>query len=201
MPLLQVRELRTAQFGPIDFTLDSGGLLLVAGPSGSGKSRLLRALADLDPHEGEARLHDVAMNDMPAHRWRAQIGLLPAEPAWWEETALAHFPQPPSAERLERLALTPALLETPINRLSSGERQRLALLRLLARAPRVLLLDEPTANLDPDSAARVEALIAEYLSSTQAGALWVSHDPLQRQRLGARVLRLPEGRILPEETA
>jgi ABC-type iron transport system FetAB ATPase subunit len=77
-----------------------------------------------------------------------------------------------------------------VARLSSGERQRLALLRLLANTPRVLLLDEPTANLDPASTLRVEAVIGEFRKTHRAAVIWVSHDPAQIARVANRHLRV-----------
>ena len=86
-------------------------------------------------------------------------------------------------------------LHGPVARLSSGECQRFALLRLLANRPRVLLLDEPTANLDPDNVSRVERLIADYIREEQAAVLWVSHDPRQMRRVADRRMRLEAGRV------
>jgi len=63
-------------------------------------------------------------------------------------------------------------------------------LRVLANRPRVLLLDEPTANLDDDNAARVETLVREYLKAHDACTLWVSHDPAEVRRMADQVLAL-----------
>ncbi len=164
------------------------------GPSGSGKSRLLRALADLDPHGGELYLQGQACQAIPAPLWRQRVGLLPAEPQWWYDTAAAHFDHPPVAE-LERLDLPGALLQQPVRQLSTGERQRLALLRLLQHRPRVLLLDEPTASLDEARAEAVEALVRDYLDRHQAAALWVSHTPQQLARVTSRQLLIQSQRL------
>jgi energy-coupling factor transporter ATP-binding protein EcfA2 len=82
-----------------------------------------------------------------------------------------------------------------IRRLSSGERQRLALLRILALKPRVLLLDEPTANLDKTNTSLAETLIEDYSQQHRAAVLWVSHDLEQLERLCSRGYRMKAGRL------
>ena len=83
-------------------------------------------------------------------------------------------------------------------RCSTGERQRLALLRTLMRQPAALLLDEPTGNLDEDSTARVEALLDDYRRAHDAALLWVSHDPRQAARVAQRRFVLVDGRLVEE---
>ncbi len=78
--------------------------------------------------------------------------------------------------------------------MSSGQRQRLALLRALAREPRVLLLDEPGSHLDTDSNHLMEAMLSDWLSQGHM-AVVVSHDQTQRQRLGGHDWRLHDGRL------
>jgi ABC-type iron transport system FetAB ATPase subunit len=90
------------------------------------------------------------------------------------------------------------VLSWSVARLSTGERQRLALIRLLAQGPEVLLLDEATANLDPSNSARVEAIVGAYRGTQSAAVLWVSHDPAQRRRLGGRSLIIRDHRLEPE---
>jgi putative ABC transport system ATP-binding protein len=93
-------------------------------------------------------------------------------------------------------ASRPRCWHGPISRLSTGERQRLALARLLALRPQVLLLDEATANLDPSNRDRVEDLIQYYRREQGAAVLWVSHDPDQRRRLTRPTPGLPAARRL-----
>ena len=195
--LLSARDLRSPFGGPFTFDVHAGECVAIQGPSGAGKSVLLRMLADLDPHDGGALLDGRPASSMSAPDWRAAVVYQAAEPAWWEATAGAHFA---NAGRefmdatLAALGLAPALLDTEIERLSTGERQRLALVRSLARRPRVLLLDEPTGALDPDGVARVEALLREQLAAGMA-ILVVTHAGEQARRLAQRIFRLDQGKL------
>jgi len=183
--------------GPVSFNLDAGECLCLSGPSGTGKSLLLRAIADLDPHEGSVWLDGTASDSIAPALWRCRVGLLPPDSSWWLPHAIDHFHdgQPLS---LDSLGLEPGLLREPVARLSSGERQRLALLRLLANTPRVLLLDEPTANLDPASTLRVEAVIGDFRKTHQAAVIWVSHDPAQIARVANRHLLVSGSELLEQ---
>ena len=100
---------------------------------------------------------------------------------------------------LSALGLPEVIPDWAVSRLSSGERQRLAVARLLSVQPEVLLLDEPTANLDPANTERVERVVADYRDRNAATVLWVSHDADQRKRLGHRHWLIRDGRV--EETA
>ena len=156
------------------------------------------------------------------------MGLLLAESGWWAERVGEHFPpdlhsdaelaRPLALGRSETdrsqaehesvmallvaLGFAPDVLDWAIARLSTGERQRLALARLLANRPEALLLDEPTANHDPTNRDHVEQLILDYRQQQGAAVLWVSHDPEQRARLaaltGARRLRIEAGALRAE---
>jgi ABC-type iron transport system FetAB ATPase subunit len=99
---------------------------------------------------------------------------------------------------LERLGFGSEVLGWSVARLSTGERQRLALARLLANGPDVLLLDEATANLDPPNRERVEAIVQDYRRERRAAVLWVSHDPEQRRRLDGRRLIIRNDHLEPE---
>jgi len=180
--------------GPLSLDVDSGDCLCISGPSGSGKSLLLRAIADLDPHEGDLFLEGVASNELAANEWRTRVGLLPPESCWWLPRAIDHFrdgvPVP-----LDYIGLSGPTLEQPVSRLSSGEKQRLALMRLLSNRPRVLLLDEPTANLDPENTRRIESVITEYRRSHDAAVIWVSHDEEQVRRVANRHYEVVDGRL------
>ncbi|MDJ0948309.1 MAG: ATP-binding cassette domain-containing protein [Alphaproteobacteria bacterium] len=194
--MLTVRHLsRAGLVEPVDLTVAAGEAVAVLGPSGSGKSLLLRAIADLDPNEGAVSLDGDARETMPAPRWRQKVAYLPAEPGWWAETARAHFPDAEAVRPLaERLDLPEDVLDRTIATLSTGERQRLALIRLLLQEPPVLLLDEPTSGLDQTSAAKVEEIIRERLA-TGCAILFATHDKAQAGRLAERCLKMAAGQL------
>ena len=196
MPRLKIESLRFQGRGPYSLAVESGECVCLSGPSGAGKTLLLRSIADLDPHEGRVFLDDVDSLAVDAPSWRRAVGLLPAESQWWWDTVGPHFPAA-DLERLKALGFGEEVLGWEVSRLSTGERQRLALLRLLVNRPRALLLDEPTAALDPSSAGQVEALIEDYRREAEASVLWVSHDPAQAERVADRRYEISEGPLRP----
>ena len=197
-PRLEARALSRPGLECAPFTLDAGECLAVRGPSGAGKSLLLRALADLDPNEGEVLLDGVSRAAMPAPQWRRLVGYVPVDSGWWQTTVGEHFADADAGGRLvTRLALPDDCLRWPVSRLSTGERQRLALARALAVKPRVLLLDEPTSALDEETTAATEALLREWLG--EGGALLlVTHAAAQAARMARRRLRVEAGRVREE---
>ena len=194
MSTLQLKGLQTHHLKPIDLFVGDGECVCLSGPSGSGKSLLLRAIADLDPHGGEVLLDGVPSSAWTAPKWRSAVALLPAESPWWLPRVGDHFCAT-APENLPALGFGPAVLDWDVERLSSGERQRLALLRLLCNGPKALLLDEPSANLDPASTRQVEELVDSYRRRTGAAVLWVSHDPAQISRVADRQVRMHEGAL------
>lgn len=181
--MLKVRDIKIPGLAPISFELAAGECLGVSGESGCGKTRLLRALADMDEIEGSVCIDDVCKTDLSGAEWRRQVALLPAESQWWFDSVAPHFA---SEANLAALGFADEVMHWQLSRCSSGEKQRLAVLRLLANRPRVLLLDEPTANLDPENTGKVEALIAEYLADNKAVAIWVSHNRDQLERVATK---------------
>lgn len=192
---LALGALTVGPVGPIDLEVAPGEIVCLSGPSGAGKSRLLRAIADLDPHQGVVRLGRDEQQQMPGHRWRAQVTMMPAESQWWFDRVGEHFPDGP-IDGLAELGIDPAAADWEVSRLSSGEKQRLALLRVLARGPRALLLDEPCANLDKKATERVEALLQSRIREDGLPTLWVSHDPAQISRVADRHLCFEGGRLV-----
>ncbi|MEA3412072.1 MAG: ATP-binding cassette domain-containing protein [Pseudomonadota bacterium] len=187
-----MKSLTGPHFGPVSLEVQAGEVLVLSGPSGVGKSLILRAIADLDPGDGMVCMGGMAREQYAPTEWRRLVGLLPSESHWWSNRVGDHFPDD-GCRWLDALGLDPGALSWTVSRLSSGERQRLALLRMLAIEPRVLLLDEPTANLDPDTSLSVERLVQRYIAERAACAIWVSHHQAQVDRIGSRVLRIGAG--------
>ena len=175
---------------PLTLAVPGGQCLALRGPSGSGKSLLLRAVADLDPHQGTIRLNGQDMTTFSGPDWRRRVVYVPTESGWWDNIVEAHMPGPATAW-LAKLRLPEDALAWPVARLSTGEKQRLALLRALSLTPDVLLLDEPTATLDSAAAGAVEQVIRDELSRG-AAVILVSHDDDQANRLSDRILDLGE---------
>ena len=196
--MLTVRNLKRDGIEPADLSICSGECVVLAGPSGSGKSLLLRAIADLDPNEGDVRLDGTARETISAPDWRRNVVYVASESGWWNATVGDHFATPSAARALlNDMALPADALAWSVERLSTGERQRLALLRALVLAPPILLLDEPTSALDREATLKIEALLLRRLA-TGVAILLVSHDSRQAERLSARRLAMENGRLVPE---
>jgi phosphate-transporting ATPase len=135
---------------------------------------------------------------MSGPEWRRLVGCLPAEPGWWADTVGEHFADWSAGRDVVReLGFPDDAKNWPIARLSTGERLRLALVRALMVQPKVLLLDEPTAALDPASVRAVESLIGARVEAGLA-VLWVTHDVEQARRVAARQLVVSGGQVSEE---
>jgi ABC-type sulfate/molybdate transport systems ATPase subunit len=193
--MLEVSRLSVGAIGPVSFSIAGGECVVLSGASGSGKSRILRAVADLDPNEGNVRLGTVRRDLTSAPDWRRLVGYLPSESGWWTDRVGPHFPAGDKAGLLPALGLSPEALSWSVLRLSTGEKQRLAFARLLANDPQALLLDEPTSALDEQNTALAEAVMRERLGLGGA-ILLVSHDRSQTDRMADRRLVLEDGRLV-----
>jgi len=197
-PILRVRDLRTNLLKPASLSLSAGECIAVRGPSGAGKTLLLRAIADLDPNEGLVCLDGRDRSTIDGPEWRRLVGYVPAEPGWWAETVGEHFSEWTTAlASVKDLGFPDEAKGWPIARLSTGERLRLALIRALMVRPKVLLVDEPTAALDPASVAAVESLIADRVRAGLA-VLWVTHDTEQTKRIAHRLVVVKDGQVREE---
>ena len=194
MSSLRIEHLTATGVDAAELYIGDGSCTALHGPSGSGKTLLLRAIADLDENKGEVWLDAVARSAMDGPNWRRRVMYLAAESHWWQPTVREHASQW-SNDDLIALGFESDVLNWQVQRLSSGERQRLALARALAHKPSVLLLDEPTANLDQTNTERVEHLVETWRRGHGSCVLWVSHDPAQRVRVADQERHIEHGRL------
>lgn len=199
LPLLQ----------PTNFTLNHADRVSITGSSGSGKSVFLRALALLDvPSSGQILWNNQPIANPQIPHYRSHISYLSQRPALLEGTVEDNLRFPFSLKTLRQrrfdLAAVTALLEHAgkapdflaknAGDLSGGESQVVSLIRTLQLNPEVLLLDEPTAALDPSSSRDVEALIDAWFAADNSRAyIWVSHDLDQARRMSAIHLQMSAG--------
>ncbi|WP_175923514.1 ABC transporter ATP-binding protein [Burkholderia latens] len=195
---------------PTDFSLAAGSRIAITGPSGSGKSVLLRALALLDPLDGGHVLwrgKRIRRGAIP--RYRRSVAYVRQRPAQMDGTVEAQLRYPYSLAvyrgatfdraRVQALAARAGrgadFLDKRASELSGGEAQIAALLRVLQLDPDVLLLDEPTSALDPDSTRAIEALVSAWFdaASDTRAYVWISHDPAQAARVATMQLVMQAG--------
>jgi len=210
----EVRALRG-----VDLTLGDGEFVTVVGSNGAGKSTLLNTVAGVvAPHAGRVRIADRDVTGWPEHRRAGLIGRVFQNPldgtaatmTVEENLALALRRGRPRGLRLgvgerERRRFGDVLeplgmglerrLNSVVGLLSGGQRQALTLLMATLAGPRVLLLDEHTAALDPGAAAEIEALTARLVEEQHLTTLMVTHNMQQALRLGTRTIMLHQGEI------
>jgi putative ABC transport system ATP-binding protein len=194
---LLVQGLRSEFAGPFELSLGTGACAAITGASGSGKSLFLRMIADLDPNQGKIWLNGTERSSVPAPQWRRQATYVAAESGWWADVVIEHFAafgRGEVASLAGRLGLRTDVLDAPVAQLSTGEKQRLSLMRALLASPPVLLLDEPTGPLDEESVVRIEALLRERMAAGTS-ILLVTHDPNQAERLGNQRYRMVAGQL------
>jgi len=142
-------------------------------------------------HDGECLLGGTSFLSFTPQEWRTAVAMVPAESFWWHDRVGPHFGTAPGEDILltslmTRLGFDTHVLNWEISRLSTGERQRLSLMRTLMTQPQVLLLDEPTSGLNKEMATAVEEIVVELCGSRQCSCLWVSHDLEQLARIADR---------------
>jgi ABC-type lipoprotein export system ATPase subunit len=201
----------------LSLSLDEDETCVVLGPSGSGKTTLMRALAGLArPSAGSLVVagHDLvhasrrelgryrqdALGYADQHYWRALAGELTAEELVAVPLGLAGVPESERRVRARQLLERVGLLDRADARpseLSGGEQQRIALCAALANRPQLLIADEPTGDLDAESAREVLALLSELVSEQRSAAIVVSHDPVSTE-IADRVVHIRDGRVSEE---
>ena len=189
----------------VDLGIQAGERVALVGANGSGKSTLLRTVHGLlTPLAGQVErdpLHRQAMLFQRPHLLRASALSNVALGLWLDRSLGLSWS---AARDRAQQALARVGLQTLAQRsgraLSGGQQQRLALARAWARQPDLLLLDEPTASLDPNAKREVEALIAEFAQGQERPLtlIWASHNLGQVKRMATRVVYLQGGRVLAD---
>jgi putative ABC transport system ATP-binding protein len=183
----------------VGLEVGAGERWAVTGPSGSGKTVFLRTLAGLMPRQaGEIQLRGQSFDRVWVPAWRAQIVYVPQRPALPEGSVQAALAAPfrfrahrgraflseDAGRYLAQVGIAADFLRQDVATLSGGEAQVVAVLRALLIQPSILLLDEPTASLDPARAGKVEMLVHHWQSAAPDRAcVWTSHDPAQLTRV------------------
>ncbi len=186
------------------FAFHACRIYAVLGPSGAGKSSLLRLFNRLDePTGGEMRFRGKNTRLYNPCHLRRRIGYLFQTPYLFPVTPrdnLLYAHPDLSSGDMKRLAeqvhLPTEMLDRGVDALSIGERQRIALARLLATEPEVILLDEPTSALDPTNTVAVERLIRDIVGACRVTAIVVTHNPRQALRLAGETLLMVAGRLV-----
>lgn len=188
-------------------TIDKGEILAFVGPSGAGKSTLLRLLNFLEtPSGGQLQFEGGEISKLPPLAIRRNITTVFQRPNLLRRTVAANLQFGPQIRGrklssdeihtwLERVNLH-TLARQPAATLSAGEAQRLALVRALAIRPQILLLDEPTANLDPYNVGLIENIVREENEREGTTIILVTHHIFQARRLAQRVAFLLNGRLI-----
>jgi len=193
----------------LSFSLEAGTRSVIMGPNGAGKSLLLRLIAGLlTPSAGEITYAGLLLDTIQ----RRRVAVVFQRPVVLRRSVAANLTHAlktygvPRAERARRrdellaLGQLQDLAERPARVLSGGEQQRLSMVRALAAEPDLLLLDEPTASLDPQATAAIETLVGEA-AARGVKIVMVTHDRGQAQRLADEILFLHRGRLTERSPA
>ena len=199
----------------VSLDIDHGDFLALAGPSGSGKTTLLNLIGCIDkPDSGRIVIDGVDVTAVPLHRLAATrrdmlgfifqtFNLIPVLTAYENveyPLLLQHLPARQRRERvqywLDQVGLVDQARQRP-DQLSGGQRQRVAIARAMAGEPKLVLADEPTANLDSVTAGRILDLVEALNEKTGCTFLFATHDPALMAR-ARRCVRMHDGAIITE---
>jgi ABC-2 type transport system ATP-binding protein len=213
-PVLHVEGLRKRYRGitavdGVSFAVQRGEIVGLLGPNGAGKTTIINMLLGvLEPSAGRIAIagHDLAgrrARALAATNFAAVYAPLPGNLTVWQNLRFFGLVygvrdlRARIARQIERFGLAP-FRNTKCGLLSSGEQTRVALAKAMLNDPALLLLDEPTASLDPASAQEVRATIRSLAAERRMGILWTSHNMGEVEAVCGRVMFLSRGRILLE---
>jgi putative ABC transport system ATP-binding protein len=196
----------------VSLSIRGGDRIAIVGPTGSGKTLLLRSLGMLDPLDaGEVHWQGTSVRGNNVPKFRSEVIYLHQRPSLVEGTVEDNLRQPFAlrvhqhkqfnrerlVELLSSLSRDASFLSRQQRDLSGGELQLTSLLRAIQLDPIFLLLDEPTAALDADSASMVETLVTRWLDEIpmSRATVWVTHDNDQSQRVSTSVLKIHKGKL------
>jgi len=194
----------------VSLDVPGGRFFTILGPSGSGKSTLLRCINRLlEPSAGAVLLDGQPVAQIPVQTLRRRVGMVFQTATLFDGTVLDNVLYGPRLRReqlsddavgdlLERVGLPRDFAAKAVTELSGGEAQRVSLARALANRPEVLLLDEPTASLDPTASAQVERLLVRLAAETELTFVFVTHNLEQARRVGDRGLLLVDGKVIEQ---
>lgn len=183
------------------------GLTMFLGPSGSGKTTLLKLLNKMiSPTEGSILYHGKDLNQLRSVEHRRKVMMLSQTPAMFEGnirdnlTIAFRFQEKdiPCDVALRRILATVQLnkeLDTPVNQLSGGEKQRLALGRLFLCEPEVFILDEPSSALDDESEDTIIKMVSEYTNSTNKSVVMVTHSKFVAEKYADEIIEMLNGKV------
>lgn len=202
---------RTSVLHHIDLCLEAGEFVVMIGGSGSGKTTLLRMVGGLEQASGGViRLRGQVVDDPAERRWlppeKRRLGMVFQDYALWPhlsclDNVMAAIPSGDRQRReqamtlLEKVGVGAWANQLP-QRLSGGQQQRVGIARALAAKPDLLLFDEPLSSLDVDAREHLRLEIRALTREYGAGALFVSHDPVDAWRLADRVIVLEQGYLV-----
>ncbi|HUP59612.1 MAG TPA: ABC transporter ATP-binding protein [Thermoanaerobaculia bacterium] len=200
----------------VSLEVAGGDFIALAGPSGSGKTTLLNLIGCIDkPDHGRVLVDGVDVTAVPLHRLadtrREVLGfvfqtfnLIPVLTAWENVEVPLLMRGMPRKERsarvarwLEQVGLAAQAKQRP-DQLSGGQRQRVAIARAMAGDPKLVIADEPTANLDSETGTRILDLLTDINRTSGCTFVFSTHDPALIARV-ARVVHIRDGRIMPSE--
>jgi putative ABC transport system ATP-binding protein len=190
----------------IHLEINKGEIMALVGPSGSGKSTLLRCINRLiEVDKGKILLNRKDIREIPPVSLRRSVVLVHQDSIMLNGTVYDNIAFGPSLKGpvdkkqilkcMKDVGLSYDFLQKNANKLSGGEKKRVALARALALGPNVLLLDEPASGIDPKKVETVEKNIVDFSRKRKLTVVWVTHNVDQAKRISERIANLKDGKI------